>query len=322
MNARLCAQSIYKAAFFGWCHKLANQRYYDNCGYILVLAVYTGFIRRDVLKKPVFEEEHLVGTKIRSKGFGASIRLGAILALLSAGCLQADYIWQNNNPINGQGGFWDSNTNVALTGNLQWTAFDNFTTPTAGSGLGWVINSLDFTDYLVHAPSGSADVTNTTWSIWSGDPLKNAGTLVATGTASVVGGNEKILAASGAGPCSAATCAYTFTISGLNVVLSAGTQYYFGRTNSVTQDGSPGQPTSTFPALTSPLANQTANWETASGNINGKNFDVNGANTSIPVGTSDTQFDIIGTVTPEPSTWALMGIAIAGFYLIRRRRIA
>jgi hypothetical protein len=47
-----------QAGLFTGVIELANQRYYDNCAYISVLAVYTGFIRRAVLKKPVFEEEH------------------------------------------------------------------------------------------------------------------------------------------------------------------------------------------------------------------------------------------------------------------------
>jgi hypothetical protein len=250
-----------------------------------------------------------VGTKTKMKGLGASIRLGAILALLSASSLQADFIWQNTNPILGKANFWDSNTNVAISGNLQWTAFDNFTTPTTSGGLNWVVNSLDFTDYVVNGVG--TDVTKTTWSIWSGDPLKSSGTLVATGSASI-GGTESVSMVS--------TGIYKFTITGLNVVLSAGTKYYLGRTNTISQDGPAAQATSTFAALTSPLAGQTANWETASGNINGTNFDA--ALSSTPVSDSDTLFDIQGTVTPEPSTWALMGIAIAGFCLIRRRRIA
>jgi hypothetical protein len=179
--------------------------------------------------------------------------------------------------------------------------------------LGWVVNTLDFTDYLANAPSGASVVKNTTWSIWSGDPLKPTSTLLAMGT--VPRGNESIaLNANGS---------YTFTITGLNVVLSAGTQYYLGTTNSVSQDAGTVQATSSFRASASILPGQIANWEQSNGSINTtlKTFDTTGAfNTS--VATSDTVFDIIGTVTPEPSTWALMGIAIAGFYLIRRRRIA
>jgi PEP-CTERM motif len=272
--------------------------------------VYTGFIRGDGLKTGLFEEEALVCTKIRLKGLSASIRLGAVLALLSAGSLQADFIWQNNNLL-GSSTFNDSNTNAGA--NPQWTVFDNFTTPTT-NGQSWNVNTVDFTDYLVNAPtSGKNDVKSTTWSIWSGDPLKTTGTLVATGSATP-----------GISP--NANGSYTFTISGLNVVLSAGTQYYLGTTNTVSQDGGTQQATSTFRARASSpgLPGSTAYWEQSNGTINtgAKNFDSGSAsNTSVQNGTF-TVFDVQGNLTPEPGTWALMGIAMAGFYLIRRRRIA
>jgi len=261
-----------------------------------------------------------VGTKIRLKGLGTSIRLGAVLAVLSAGSLNAAFIWQNDQLL-GASTLNDSNTNAGS--NPQWTVFDNFTTPTANPGVGWIVNTLDFTDYLVNAPrSGAADITKTTWSIWSGDPLKSTGTLVASGSA-IPGGTESIV--------QNANGSYKFTITGLNVVLAAGTQYFLGTSNSVSQDAGTINATSTFRAKAGApnpsLAGQTSYWEQSNGSINSstKNFDVplpqnGGFNTF--VSDSYTVFDIQGVLTPEPGTWALMGIAMAGFYLIRRRRIA
>ena len=254
-----------------------------------------------------------MGTKIRLKG--ASVRLGMVLGLLSAGSLHADFIWQNNNTINNPGPSNDSNTNPSIGTNLQWTLFDNFTTPAAANGVSWVATTLDFTDFVAHGVA--SDVTKTTWSIWSGDPLKSSGTLVATGTG-LPGVNESYasVGALGAG-------AYRFTISGLNVMLSAGTTYYFGRSNSINQDGLvSGGSTTTVGYLNAPLVGQTASWETDTGSVNGatKNFDAQLI--VAPVTNSDTVFDIQGGATPEPGTWALMGIAMAGFFLIRRRRIA
>jgi len=269
-----------------------------------------------------------VKTKIKLKGLSGSALSAAFcaaLALAATGSLQATGISNNiwtSGSVSGNSGQFDSNNNVnglgsptaaGLPGGTQWTVFDNFTTPTAAAGYGWVVNQFDFTDFLVNAPTnGTANVKSITWSIWSGDPLNSTGTLWATGisTTPTIVGN--------------ANGTYTFTVSGLSVTLNANTKYYLGTTNSVNEDTgafSNGLSTTLRRALANPPPAPevgAANWEVSNGAINNSTKSWV-AMTSLAPNASYTAFDIGGTLTPEPGTWTLLTLSIGGWYFVRRR---
>jgi hypothetical protein len=215
----------------------------------------------------------------------------------------------------------------------NWTIFDNFSIP--ASSKPWIVSSFSFSDFLVNVPNLS-DYTSTAWSIWSGDPL-SGGKLVASGTQhaglSLVAGSPSCGASS--------TCLETFTITlgGTGVGLANGGTYYIGTSNTVNQTGSFESFLRAFAAGGNTAPGGTANplqrWEQSNGCVM-----VNGVcSTSAPAGSSwtggvnnnifpgangiaetATAFDVTGDFAPEPGTFTLLSLALAGMCYIYRRR--
>ena len=224
-----------------------------------------------------------------------STMLGIGFMLITATGANASLLWNN--------GAIGSNTMVCdYCNGTSFTIFDNFHLNSA-----MIVQSFDFTDYIVSGTT--ADYTNTAWSIYSGDPSAG-GSVVASGTTvaalSLVNPGE-----------------YTFTISGLSQVLSAGT-YYLGTSNKVSVSTDAFERASAAGNSGTPLPG----WmQSPCSTLPGTCTTFNGATFSkFPLGNgfggTDTAFDVNGVVVPEPSTWSFGLIAAAAGFYLRRRRTA
>ena len=258
--------------------------------------------------------------------------------LLAAGGLEANTLWNNGGlasstyvpqVTNGSGG---NPCDSSCTGG-PFTIFDNFNLGVSNPGaVSLTVTGFDFSDFLVTATGGAPSVPGSQsvqWSIWSGDPLAGGlqGKQVAGGTALAV------LSPIGVSACSGGTCLELYTVTlGASVTLSASQTYYLGTSvvqgtnnyltyRATTNDTNPGQ-----------AAYQ--GWEQSNGSSSGTvgstwapkgsgGINLSFPNSSSGVSATDSAFEILGNVsTPEPGTWTLMGIAIAGLCLVRRRRTA
>lgn len=235
-----------------------------------------------------------------------------LLTMLSGG-LQAGPLWDT-----GVGSLAGASTShcdsgpgtCAIVGNQAFTIFDNFTVgPT-----GWVVSSIDFTDFF--ASTNRTSYTNgggTNWSIWNGDPTQAGSKVVASGNAMAslmdITGNSS--------SCLSSNCLVKFTINIPSVTLASG-QYYLGTTNLLTGG-------TTNRALgTAQAGNQygvLSGWNQAEGTAGiptgNSPYGANAPNS--PFTGTDTSFDIQGALAPEPGTWGLMTLAVAGIGILRRR---
>jgi hypothetical protein len=257
-----------------------------------------------------------------------TVRKAALLlscGVLLTGGLRADKLWDNGVGINSGANSTLCDSGPGSCGNIGFSngtmsavVFDNFSVPT---GKTWVVSGFTLTDFFVRSTDVNVTYKGTSWSIWNGSPL-SGGTLVASGTA--IGSLNSFV---GGGICSSVTtCGQTLSVSlGTNVVLSSGT-YYLGTTNQ--SDGS-----SIFRALGSAggadfggatTSGDTNGWFVSRGDVTTSGFHGpwGGVVESPALTTTDSSFDIQGTVTPEPGTWALMVLAVAGFGVMRRRKAA
>ncbi len=163
----------------------------------------------------------------------------------------------------------------------SFTIYDNFQLSST-----MAVTGFDFTDYI--GMGTASDYASTNWSIYQGDPSVG-GVLQAQGIANAV--------------ITAAGTAYTFTASGLNVVLGPG-NYYLGTSNNLK------------------VANDAFERASAAGNGLAGYMQYNGSSyTKYPFtgfGGTDTAFGVAGVGMPEPSTLTLGFIALAAFYIRRR----
>jgi len=270
-----------------------------------------------------------VETNVRSRIYRRAINVGAIigLVLLASGPVQAATLWSNGavNTVESGDNRCDSGPNLCgNTGGAFWTIFDNFNIPAASQP--WLVTSLDFTDFLVSAPK--ADIGNTNWSIWSGDPLLG-GTLVGSGTV-------KATLTDIIGPCGTGNiCLELFTVNlSTPLFLAKGVTYYLGTTTTVVPtNGAEG----TFRAFsaggnTAPggTPNGLAHWEQSNGSstgVPGSSWTAGSLDSTFPSASfkeTATAFDINGTLAPvpEPGTMTLIGMGLVVCWLCVRRRTA
>ena len=230
--------------------------------------------------------------------------IAAACLTLATGVMQASTVlWDN-----GVGSNAATNTSVpcdsgpaTCAGNQSWVVFDNFTVGPQG----WAVSGFDFTDFFVNTPK--QNYTNTTWAIWKGDPLQAGSSLMASGT-------MKANTLTDIGACANGYCMVEFQFTIPSVLLSSG-QYFLGTTNLLSNGGV------TARALGSAAGAQYSllqGWNRADGTLatNGT-FTLTGSSTAQSLNSS---FDIVGGVVPEPGTWGLMTLAVAGLGILRRRR--
>jgi hypothetical protein len=182
--------------------------------------------------------------------------------------------------------------------------FDSFSVASPG----WIVTGFDITDFFY--ATTTSEYTSTKWSLWSGDPLAG-GTLVATNTSVGVVGT-----ASGAcgGSNSACSAVITVTLSS-GVFLAAGSNYYLGTSNNLKQGTD-----ITERAFSAGHNGVPDGWEASNGSIVGSSWFTCPTCTSTTTTGSDTAFDILGNVVPEPGTLVLMSLALFGLgYKVRRR---
>jgi hypothetical protein len=182
-----------------------------------------------------------------------------------------------------------------------------------------VVTAIDFTDFLINV--SAADIGNTQWSIWSGNPL-SGGKLVASGSSAA--SLSLVSGSCGSGN----TCIETFTVNvGTPVLFAAGNTYFLGTSNTLLPSNGGETLTRAFAAGGNTAPGGTANglteWEQSNGSTTGV------PNSSWSAGTHDTiffsgatAFDIQGVLAPEPGTMSLLFIALAGCLCWVRRRPA
>ena len=262
-------------------------------------------------------DTNIKGAYIRSLNLGSC----AALMLLTAGWLQADTLWNNgpnNIPTNS---LTTQPCDTTCAGNA-YTIFDNF--KVTGSSP-WQMTGFDFTDWLL-SPNGSAPSPagsqTVTWSIWTSQP--GVGNLYAHGTATANLSPGGFACLGGV-----TTCTELFTVTGLNVTLSAGQTYYIG--TNLTPPTTGGY--TTYRATSNGnISTPLLGWLQAQGNsFNGSSWGGNtpnslagnavGQNGTVGfVNSNDSMFDITGSInTPEPDTLTLMSMALAGLCFLRRR---
>jgi hypothetical protein len=222
---------------------------------------------------------------------------------MTTGVLQATVLWDN-----GVGSNAATNTSVPCDsgpatcgGNQSWVVFDNFTVGPQG----WAVSGFDFTDFFVN--TAKSNYTNTTWAIWKGDPLQAGSSLMASGTV-------KASTLTDIGTCANGYCMVQFQFTIPSVLLSSG-QYFLGTTNLLSNGGT------TARALGSAAGaqySQLLGWNRSDGTLANGTFTLTG--TSTPQAFTNSSFDIVGELVPEPSTWGLMTLAVAGLGILRRRR--
>jgi hypothetical protein len=242
--------------------------------------------------------------------------------LMGASGLQASTmtLWSNGVPENTMTG----NQCDSVCNGQSWTVFDNFTVATSKN---WVVSSFDFTDFVIGLQNTN-DYKNTTWSFWDGDPL-SGGKLVASGTKAA--GVSLVSGSCG----SSSACLETFTVdlSTTPVGLASGHTYYLGASNTfnLSSESSVRGVTLTGGNTIAAIGGSSiagGHWEQSNGSINvgGKVWTSGTSNTVFPgpLGVTDqfTAFDITGDFAPEPGTFTLLGLALAGMCYIYRRRTA
>lgn len=270
-------------------------------------------------------------TEIKLKwAFDRALKLGisASFVLLAVGGLQAaNVLWSNGAVSTGlsNDNRCDGGPNICTTTGTGpgWTIFDNFNIP--ASSKAWAVSGFDFTDFLVNG--SPTDIKSTTWSIWNGDPL-SGGKLVGSGSATP--------STSASGTCGVfSTCLVTFTVNftGGSLFLASGNTYYLGSSNVIPVVNTNEATLRAFAAGGNTAPGGTANplqkWEQSNGSTSGvvgSSWTLGGTDNSFPgtfgIAETATAFDINGVLAPEPTTLTLLGVALAGFCFLRRRRVA
>jgi hypothetical protein len=209
-----------------------------------------------------------------------------VLSAVYAPTAKAGLIWNNGTPLSLSTNC-DSSPDVCNgpDGNPGWTVYDDFSIndPTT-------ITSFSFDSFF--KVGSESDYISTNWSIWDIDPFNPFGI-----PALATGNDTATLSTDSSG----AITVTKFTFSGLSVDLVNGGTYWLGYNNVLQNNGA-----KTVVVL--------------SNNSDDPNTYEQSSNDGNPLDqfqeTGNTVFTI-GEASPEPSTWALLGLGLA--YLAKRR---
>jgi len=213
--------------------------------------------------------------------FRAFVVLG-LLALPAGGA--HGLMLYDNGPVNDPAadGRCDSGVSFACGGSGDWTFYDNFILAADA-----VVTGFDYVDWF--SSGGPGSYVETDWSLFAADPF--------TAAAIVTGADVATLTATGPAD------QYLFEIAGLNVVLSAGVEYWLGVHNIVTGN----------------ISTTVARVDNPGGGLDAaKQADTVGNDLDYPA-FENRAFRIHGALVPEPSAGALLGLGLARLALVGRR---
>jgi hypothetical protein len=228
--------------------------------------------------------------------------IAILLGLISFTQAKAQVFWYNGDN-NGIDSYFSSDSSAATP--YVGIVYDDFTVGTSGTAnITGIFGNYFFKDASTDSFLSNAVIGSANWEIRTGVSAGTAGTLVDSGTGaasvstSLTPGGHTL---------------YDISVTGLAVNLPAGTTYWVGL-QPVTSSDAYGNliTTSGANAVGSPQGNDGEAY--ANDNF-GDNYALITTN-STP---EDFSLGVVGTVVPEPSTWALGMVGLGLFVLFRPR---
>jgi hypothetical protein len=193
-----------------------------------------------------------------------------------------------------------ANENDAIVSGSPYGAatYQNFTLATSSTGTGLFTNNL----------SGLNPATGY-WEIRTGVSEGNGGTLVASGTGAMT--------QTATGRSAFGFTEYRDEVDGLNLNLTGGTQYWMAVVPQDPSNSNRSFNSNSTDAINA-VGNQTSNLQFFNSSLFGANFTNANNEGPFPVFSSG----VIGTATPEPSTFLMLGSGLVGVAGVIRRRLS